>query len=78
LFLEKFAERLTIMISTLLSDPTFINWFGILLLTTMMVSFSFVFHGVDYFSEKMRTIFLCIGIASMFSLLALLIFIVTK
>lgn len=62
------------MISTLLSDPTFVNWFGILLLTTMMVSFNFVFHGVNYFSKKMRTIFLCIGIASMLSLLALLIF----
>ena len=66
------------MLTSLLSDQTFVFWLGILLLTIMMVSLALVTEGVHILSDRVRTFFLCSGILSELALITLLFFIVTK
>ena len=66
------------MLTSLLSDETFVNWLGILLLTIMMLSYAIVFEGVHYFSNKIRNFSFYMSIASTLGVLILLFYIVTK
>ena len=67
------------MITSLLpNDPTLILWVGILLVTIMMFSAAIVTVGVHLYSNKTRTIFLCIEIISALLSFDVLFFVVTK
>lgn len=66
------------MLTSLVLDETLITWLGILLLTIMMMSYAIVFTGIHYISNKIRTFFFYIGIASTLAVLVLLFFIITQ
>ena len=67
------------MITSLLTnDPTLILWVGILLVTIMMFSAAIVTVGVHLYSNKTRTIFLCIEVISALLFLDILFYVVTR
>ena len=67
------------MITSLLpNDPTLINWVGILFMTIMMFSAAIVTAGVHHYSNKTRTIFLCIEIISALLLFDVLFYVTTR
>ena len=67
------------MITSLLpNDPTLITWVGILFITIMMFSAAIVTVGVHTYSNKTRTIFLCIEIISELLLFDVLFYVITR